>query len=351
MKHIVYKTTNLINGKIYIGVHKTENPNIFDGYLGNSLWTNDLYLLRNPKEPFHFAVAKHGIENFKRETLMIFNNRQDALDLERWLVTKEFINRNDTYNITLGGGDPPTGSKLIYQYNLDGSFVKEWQSIREASKYFKCSDSSIGRAVLDKTQSNGFFWSEEKFDILNLEKFNIDGNKRKTYLYDKDGNFLKEFKSISDCARFLNKTPSRIDKSAKLENCIDKKWRISFEKHNKLEINNSNINIDNIYQYNLNGDFVAEYDGKTYKRYKIVNAIKLNHAYMGFQWSFIKTNNIGVLESKSGRVRKVGRYSLDGKLLEVFDKVNDAKRKWGSSAVGCLRGTRNTSKGYVFKYL
>ena len=186
---------------------------------------------------------------------------------------------------------------------------------------------------------------------MNLEKFNIDGNKRKTYLYDKDGNFLKEFKSISDCARFLNKTPSRIDKSAKLENCIDKKWRISFEKHNKLEINNSNINIDNIYQYNLNGDFVAEYDGKTYKRYKIVNAIKLNHAYMGFQWSFIKTNNIGVLESKSGRVRKVGRYSLDGQLLEVFDKVNDAKRKWGSSAVGCLRGIQNTSKGYVFKYL
>ena len=78
MKHIVYKTTNLTNGKIYIGVHKTENPNIFDGYLGNSLWTNDLYLLRNPKEPFHFAVAKYGIENFKRETLKVFDKVNDA---------------------------------------------------------------------------------------------------------------------------------------------------------------------------------------------------------------------------------------------------------------------------------
>lgn len=37
MKYIVYLTTNLINRKIYVGVHKTENPDIFDGYLGNGL--------------------------------------------------------------------------------------------------------------------------------------------------------------------------------------------------------------------------------------------------------------------------------------------------------------------------
>jgi len=34
MKYIVYKTTNKINNYIYIGVHKTVNPNVFDNYLG-----------------------------------------------------------------------------------------------------------------------------------------------------------------------------------------------------------------------------------------------------------------------------------------------------------------------------
>lgn len=34
MKYIVYKTTNIVNQKIYIGVHQTLNPDKFDGYLG-----------------------------------------------------------------------------------------------------------------------------------------------------------------------------------------------------------------------------------------------------------------------------------------------------------------------------
>lgn len=34
LKWIVYCTTCTINNKIYIGVHKTVNPEVFDGYLG-----------------------------------------------------------------------------------------------------------------------------------------------------------------------------------------------------------------------------------------------------------------------------------------------------------------------------
>jgi len=33
-KWIVYLTTNLVNKKIYVGVHKTLTPDVFDGYIG-----------------------------------------------------------------------------------------------------------------------------------------------------------------------------------------------------------------------------------------------------------------------------------------------------------------------------
>ena len=43
MKYIVYKTTNLINNYIYIGVHKTQDPNIFDSYIGCGVYINKPY--------------------------------------------------------------------------------------------------------------------------------------------------------------------------------------------------------------------------------------------------------------------------------------------------------------------
>lgn len=49
MKYIVYKTTCLVNNKIYIGVHGTENPEIFDGYIGDGISSYFTYYIKHPK--------------------------------------------------------------------------------------------------------------------------------------------------------------------------------------------------------------------------------------------------------------------------------------------------------------
>ena len=86
---IVYKITNNTNNKIYIGVHKTFNIN--DSYMGSSVKLKQ-------------DIIEKGIQNFKKEILFIFDNKEEMLLKESELVDKFFVEREDTYNIMLGGG-------------------------------------------------------------------------------------------------------------------------------------------------------------------------------------------------------------------------------------------------------
>lgn len=89
---IVYKTTNLVNGRYYVGIHKVQP--IYDYYLGSGV------ILQQ-------AIEKYGKENFVRETLFEFETLQECLAKECEIVNDEFLNRPETYNVTKGGGRPP----------------------------------------------------------------------------------------------------------------------------------------------------------------------------------------------------------------------------------------------------
>jgi len=88
MFYTIYKITNLIDGKIYIGKHQTKDLN--DGYMGSG-------------KVVRRAITKHGIENFKKEILFQFDNEADMNAKEAELVTEEFCLREDTYNLCPGG--------------------------------------------------------------------------------------------------------------------------------------------------------------------------------------------------------------------------------------------------------
>ena len=82
--YTVYKTVNLVNGKYYIGVHKTDNPN--DGYLGSG-------------KLIKAAITKYGVDSFKKEIIAIFEDKNAAYQLEAELV----IIGEDSYNLKNGG--------------------------------------------------------------------------------------------------------------------------------------------------------------------------------------------------------------------------------------------------------
>ena len=84
----VYKITNMIDNKIYIGKHETDN--LDDDYMGSGK-----HLKR--------AQKKYGMENFKKEILYILNTKKEMDKKESELVNEEFVIRKDVYNIKLGG--------------------------------------------------------------------------------------------------------------------------------------------------------------------------------------------------------------------------------------------------------
>jgi group I intron endonuclease len=86
MCYIVYLTTNLVNGKIYVGVHNDSRT----GYKGSG------YALKH-------AFKKYGKQNFKRQILHYCLEANHAYELEAQIVDQWFVNRKDTYNLALGG--------------------------------------------------------------------------------------------------------------------------------------------------------------------------------------------------------------------------------------------------------
>ena len=82
MYYLIYKITNKLNNKIYIGAHKTKNKE--DDYFGSGL------LLER-------AVDKHSQQNFVKEILFELPTKEEMWQKEAEIVNEAFISRDDTY--------------------------------------------------------------------------------------------------------------------------------------------------------------------------------------------------------------------------------------------------------------
>jgi len=101
MFYTVYKITNKVNGKIYIGTHQTND--LDDGYMGSGTY------LKKVQETI-------GIEHFDKEILKICDSASEMYEMEFNIVDDSFINRHDTYNLVPGGGE---GWRYINDRNLN----------------------------------------------------------------------------------------------------------------------------------------------------------------------------------------------------------------------------------------
>lgn len=86
--HFIYKTTNLLSGKYYIGMHSTDD--LEDGYLGSG-------------KRLRYSINKHGAENHVREILEFVDSKEKLKKREREIVDLNEIAKKECMNLMVGG--------------------------------------------------------------------------------------------------------------------------------------------------------------------------------------------------------------------------------------------------------
>lgn len=92
MRYTIYKVTNKINGKYYIGKHQTTN--IMDNYLGSGK------AIKN-------AIKIYGKDSFIKEILFDFDNEYEMNCKEKELITEKVVLDKMSYNLGIGGEGGP----------------------------------------------------------------------------------------------------------------------------------------------------------------------------------------------------------------------------------------------------
>jgi len=157
MYYTVYQITNTVNNKIYIGAHKTND--LTDDYFGSG-------------KHLGYAIAKYGIKNFQKSILFTFNTAEEMYAKEKELVSREFVLREDTYNIKVGGfggwdhvdntnrmlseetHKKMSASAKVRQTGETNSFYGKKHSLESLNKIGKASKDR-GKAVYNKRMIDG----------------------------------------------------------------------------------------------------------------------------------------------------------------------------------------------------
>jgi len=136
MRYLVYKITNLINNRIYIGIHRTKDIN--DDYMGSGKILN-------------LAKEKYGLDKFKKEILYDFDTEEEMLLMEEKIVNEEFLLRPDTYNLIKGGIGGWPYNKVIIKDKDDNKFMVSIDDPRYLSGEFV----SLVKNTLNVKDKNG----------------------------------------------------------------------------------------------------------------------------------------------------------------------------------------------------
>lgn len=367
----IYKHTNRINGKVYIG--KTCKKPEYRWNAGKG------YMFQN-----HFwrAICKYGWDNFDHEILMDGLSAMKATALERLLIAEYgSMDPDKGYNQTAGGegmlGWHHTEESLekIRQSNhkrivSDETKIKMSLSLKEV--YRHRTPTFLGRHHTEDTKAKirdlaKNRWKDEKYRSMMLGKMRSEERSRKLSESKKkkwqDPVFRKtqlermrseEYrKAISERNKGRKLTPEQMQK---ISMRVRGEGNGMYGKHGK-----DNPNSIRVCQYSPDGALIARYDsikeaaGATGGNNAAIGMCCKRMTFLsgGYIWRFEDDTDVSIPEDVLNYRRPVKQYDMNGVLLCVFQSAADAAASCGRSKymiIDACKGKRKTAYGFIWSF-
>ena len=261
----IYKITNKVNNKIYIGQTVQPVEDRWRQHISDAFKEND-----NDKYAIHYALKKYGVDNFSFEIIEEIPSLQLNERETYWIKElKSHYSFGQGYNMTWGGEgrqianteaikecwdkgytitqisqelnySKPTVSlhlkllgisaeeiytryiqynskyfsKTVYQYDLNGNFIKEWASLTQIQNELGYYKSEICNCINGKARSGyGYLWISDKAELQEaLKRYNSNFYKRNRRVgqYTKAGQLVQYWESAELAGKTIGVDPSAI---------------------------------------------------------------------------------------------------------------------------------------------
>lgn len=278
----IYKITNDINNKVYIGQTITTIADRWHGHMSSVL--NE----KRYKSALYNAMRKYGREKFHIKEISSFTKATkgeliDTLNIEEQKYIKYYqslITQNG-YNLEKGGNNKRVPGRKVHKYDLELNYICSYESCEEAGRQNNIDGCTIYSCCKhDYYTAGGYIWSFDNEEPVNpyselpyflknmqidMERkyklYNLGWNGERIFQYNAYGEVINVFSDLIDAKEKLNisYTDLRYNLSGK-----NKKFKKSVLRYESMPFNAYSIspNLQPITLYDLQGNFVRNFETK-----------------------------------------------------------------------------------------
>ena len=212
----IYYIKNIQNNKIYIGSSIDIEHRISDHFRALKANKHDNIYLQN-------SYNKYGKNNFCYGIIEIVEDKDNLLDREQYYINIHYDGGVQCYNMNPSATVPPIKTKKCALYNLNGEFIKIFNTINECARFLNKKPNSISTAIKFNRICSKKYYIRYADDIIE-ETIQVNETQPNSFIeLDDDYKIIKKFNTIKELHNDLNITTNNDITS--LYKCINKFYK------------------------------------------------------------------------------------------------------------------------------